>query len=414
MTLTRGSKRSKFRDLLIIIRLFIHCVAIVLVNWLTYMVQSLPACLQYTLATFSNAQSKQPQSVACIKGEYNHRTICYTFQRRRNQGANQAKNKTKTHDHHNKRGDSGVKRMNCSYLQPPPVKELIFTKDDVWNSKNFSSKSTQPQLRVYSGASLKCNPDMRKTHSNRFNYSPISFSREVQQSFPRAKSSHVPTVKIEFASRCNLRLLQRNPRLQPKRPNCRYSRPTSVRPRFTTLSQANTENQVRESLKKKYARQATIKKLMKRDIASDDPLLSKVKTWNECSSSSQYSPFAIDSEHYCTNSCVPNKEKMRADFASEKASIPLEKRPTTKELSSEQTAAAAVESRETHPNSIIPLSMMQTVREDPYLVADSDECQSYSFEPDLETMQNVSKVDHGTPGVAGTEVILLESRSKEQ
>ena len=403
MTLTRGSKRSKFRDLLIIIRLFIHCVAILLVNWLTYIVQRLSACLQCTLATF-NAQSKQPQSVACIKGEYNHRTICETFQLRCLQGANQAKTKTKTHDHQKKRSGSGVKRMNCSYLQPPPVKELIFTKDDVWSSKNLSSKITQPQLRVYSGASVKCNPDMRKTHSNRFlNYSPISFqSREVQQSFPRARSSHVQTVKIEFASRCNLRLLQRNPHLQPKRPNCRYNRPSSVRPRFTTLSQSNTENQIRASLQKKYAQQDAIKKLMKGDNISDDPLSSQVKTWNECLI-----------EHYCTNSCVPNKEEMRADVASEKASIPLKKRPTTKVLSSEQTAAAAVESRETHPNSIIPLSIRQTVCEDPYLVADSDECQSDSYEPDLDTIQNVSKVDHGTPGMAGAEVILLESRSKE-
>lgn len=357
MTLTRGSKRSKIRDLLIIIRLFIYCVAIVLVNWLTYMVQRLPACLQYTLATF-NAQSKQPQSVACLKEKYNHRKICKTFQRRCLQGANQAKNKAKTHDYHKKRSGSGVKKMSCSNLQPPPVQELIFTKDDVWITKNDSSKSTQPQLRVYSDASVKRNPDLRKTHSNRFNYSPISFSREVQQSVPRAKS------------RCNLELVQRNPHLKPKLPNCRYSRPSSVHPPFTTLSQVNTENQVRASLKKKYAPQVAIKKLMKGDSASDDPLSSQVKTWNEYSSSSQYSPLVIAAEQYCSNSCVPNKEEMRADFASEKASIPLQKSTNTKMLSGEQTAAAAVES------------------------------------------QKVSKLDQGTKGVAGAEVILLESRSR--
>ena len=366
------------------------------------MVQRLPSCLHYTLA-----QSKQPQSVACIKGKYNHQTICEKYQRRNLHGANQAKNNTKTHDHHKKRSGSGVRKMNCSYLQPPPVKELIFTKDDVWRKKNDSSKLRQPQLRVYSDNSVKCNPGMRKTHSNPFNYSPISFSRVVQQSAPRAKSSYVQTMKNEFASRCNLRSLQRNPQLQPKGPNCRYSRPSSVRPPFTTLSQVNTENQVRASLKKKYAQQVVIKNLMKGDNASDDRLFNQVKNWNECSSSSQYCPLVIDSEHYCTNRCVANKEEMRADVASGKASIPLEKRPTTKVLS-----AAAVESRESHPNSIIPLSMRQTVREDPYLVADSSENQSDAYEPDLETIQKVSKVDQGTPGVAEAEVILLESRAR--
>lgn len=81
-------------------------------------------------------------------------------------------------------------------------------------------------------------------------------------------------------------------------------------------------------------------------------------------------PLVIAAEQYCSNSCVPNKEEMRADFASEKASIPLQKSTNTKMLSGEQTAAAAVES------------------------------------------QKVSKLDQGTKGVAGAEVILLESRSR--
>ena len=277
MTSTTGRKRSKLRDLLIIIRLFIYCIAIVLVNWSIYLVRRLRACVQYPLATL-NAQSKKPQSVACTNGE--DLTNYGKLPRR----CLQAKNKARSHDQLKKskeRSGSGHKRVTCSYLQPPPVEELIFTRDDVWRAKNdTSSKLTQPQWKLYSGDSVKCNPDMRKTHINRVNCSPISFSREIKQSVPRANSSYVQTIKNRFVSRRNLRWLQRDPHLKPK-PNCRCSRSNSVRPRFTTLSQGNTGKEFRASPKIKYPQQDAITKLMKGDHVSDDQLSSQVKSWNE-------------------------------------------------------------------------------------------------------------------------------------
>ena len=285
MTSTTGRKRSKLRDLLLIIRLFIYCIAIVLVNWLIYVMRRLRAFIQYTLAIF-NAQSRKPQSVACREGE--DRTIYGKLQRRCLQGANQAKNKIRTHDQHKKRRGSGRKRMNYSYLQPPPVEELTFTRGDVWRTKSDTSKLTQPQLRVYYGDSVKCNTDMHKTHSNRVNCSPISFSREVKQSVPQAKSSYVRTSRNRFVSRRYLGWLQRYPNLRPK-PNCKCSRPSLVHPRFTTLSQVNTGKQVRASLKMKYAQEYAITRLMKEDKVSDDQFSSQVETWNECSSTGKLS-----------------------------------------------------------------------------------------------------------------------------
>lgn len=147
MTLTTGSKRSKLRDLLIIIRLFICCIAIVFVQGLIYVVERLRACIQYTSETF-NAQSKEPQSVACIKDEDIHRTIYEKFQRRCLQGANQAKNKQRTQ--HKKRSGTDRRSVNCSYLQPPPVEELIFTRDDVWRTK----KERYIEINTTSSASV--------------------------------------------------------------------------------------------------------------------------------------------------------------------------------------------------------------------------------------------------------------------
>ena len=276
MTLTRRRKRSKLRDLLIIIRLFIYCVAIVLINWLTYVVRGLCACVQYALAAF-NTQSKNPQSVACIKDK--DRTSYEKSQRRCLQRTIQAKNKTRTRDQHKKRSGSGRKKMNCSYLQPPPVEELTFTRDDAWRTKSDTLKLTQPQLGVYSGDSGKCNPDMYKTHSHRVNCSPISFSGEFKQSVSHAKGGFVRTSSNRLVSRRNLRWLQRYPHLQPK-PNCRCSPPSLFHPRLTTLSQVNTGKQVRASLKMKCSQEDA----MNGDNVLDDQLSSQVETWNPRSS----------------------------------------------------------------------------------------------------------------------------------
>ena len=307
MTSTTGSKRSKIRDLLIIIRLFICCIAIVLVNWLTYVVERLCARIQYVLETF-NAQSKKPQSVACIKVADIHRAVYKRFQRCCLQGAKQAKNKTRTHDQRKKRSGSGRRRMNCSYLHlTPPVEELVFTRNDVWRTKNDTSKLTQPQLRAYSGDSVKCNPDMCKTHRNQVNCFPISFSREIKQSVPRANSSYVQTLKTNVAvSRRDLGWLQQDSHLQPKA-NCRCSHSSSVHPRFTTLSLVNTGKQA--SLKMGYAQQDVISKLMKRDNVSDDQLSSRVETWNGCLSTQKLShDVALDSVDGSEN----NREVLQA------------------------------------------------------------------------------------------------------
>ena len=163
MTLKIEAKRSKLRDLLIIIRLFICCIAIVLVNWLIYVVQRLRSCIQNKSDTF-NAQRKEPQSAACIKDEDKHPKIFLQFQQRCDQGANQAKKKQRTQ--HKKRSGTGRRNVNCSCLQPPPVEELIFTRNDVWRTKNDTSKLTQNQVQLYSSDSVKMRDPQWCTHQS--------------------------------------------------------------------------------------------------------------------------------------------------------------------------------------------------------------------------------------------------------
>lgn len=150
--------------------------------------------------------------------------------------------------------------------------------------KNATSRLTQPQVRVYSGDSVKCNPGGHINHNKLVNYSPISFSRDVKQSVPRAKNNNAQTLKKKFTNRRNQGWLQRSPHWQSK-VNCKVncSRPNSVRSRFTTLSQENAGKQERASLKMRYALQDVITKLMKGDNVSDGQLSSQVESRDEFS-----------------------------------------------------------------------------------------------------------------------------------
>lgn len=296
MTLTTRSKRSKLRDFLIIIRLFICCITVLFVNWLR-------ACIQYTLEPF-NAESKKPQSIACTKGEDIHRIIYEKFKRRCLQGSNRAKNKKRTHNQHKKWGGSGRRRTTCLHLQPPPVEELIFTRDDVWRTKNNTSKLTQPQLQVYSSDSINYNPD--KTHNHRVNGSLISFSREVKQSVPRAKGTYVQA----FVSCRNPGWSQQGSHLQPKA-DCKCRRSSSVCSRFTTLSRVIAGKQVHATVKTRYAQ----RELMKRDNGLNVQLSSQVETWNECRRTQKLSnDVAPDSVHRClTASAASYREGNTSD-----------------------------------------------------------------------------------------------------
>lgn len=199
-------KRSKSRDLLIIIRLFICCIAIVLFSGPMYVMRKLCASENFC------APRIERQFIAGIKGEDIPRRISELFHRRCFRRANQAKNEQKAR--HKKRNCTlSYRNETCSRLQPPPVKELIFTRDDVWSVKNDTSRLTQAQARVYSGDGVKRNPDgERNNRSNWVNYSPISFSREAKQSALQQKSSNAQLLKNKSVKRCNLEWLQRGKR----------------------------------------------------------------------------------------------------------------------------------------------------------------------------------------------------------
>lgn len=219
MTLKTRRERSKLRDLLIIIRLFIRCIGILSVNGLKYVVRKLCTCIQYKPDDFV-AQRKEIQLIASIKCVDVPRRISKALDQRCLKNTNQAENEMKSG--HKPKDSTSPRSENSSRLKPPPVKELIFTKDDVWKVKKDTSRLTPAQVRVYSGDSVKSGPDdKRNSHNNWVNYSPISFLKDVKHSAQQGQSSSSQVLTNNSVKRCNLEWLQRGKRhWQPNKNFC--------------------------------------------------------------------------------------------------------------------------------------------------------------------------------------------------
>ena len=210
MTLKTRKKRSKLRDLFIIIRLAIRCIAIVLINGLTCVAGKLCGLIKYKSENIW-AQPKKRQFVADVKSTERPRNqISETFHRHCLRKADQAKKEQKSLQ--KKRNRTSLGSANCSRLQPPPVEELIFTQDDVWRLKNITKRSTQTQVRMYSGDNVKCNPEAVPNSNNNKNWLnnfPTSTSRDVKQSAAQEKGRKALVIKSEFVKRYNLEWSQR-------------------------------------------------------------------------------------------------------------------------------------------------------------------------------------------------------------
>ena len=84
------------------------------------------------------------------------------------------------------------KNENCLTLSPPPVQELIFTKDDIWTSD--SASLSPKELRSYSVKSRNCDlVDERKDYQEWISSSAISFSRDVTKSPQTVGSTRITT-----------------------------------------------------------------------------------------------------------------------------------------------------------------------------------------------------------------------------
>ena len=210
MTLKTRKKRSKLRDLFIIIRLAIRCIAIVLINGLTCVAGKLCGLIKYKSENIW-AQPKKRKFVAGVKSTGRPRNISEKFHRRCLRKADQEKKEQKSLQ--KKRNRTSLESAKCSRLQPPPVEELIFTEDDVWKLKNVTKRSTQTQVPMYSGIrnNVKYNLEAaRNSHNNNWlNNFPTSTSRDVKHSAVQEKGRKALVIKSEFVKRCNLEWSQR-------------------------------------------------------------------------------------------------------------------------------------------------------------------------------------------------------------
>ena len=183
------------------------------------MVRKLCTCIQYKPDDFV-AQRKEIQLIASIKCVDVPRRISKALDQRCLKNTNQAENEMKSG--HKPKDSTSPRSENSSRLKPPPVKELIFTKDDVWKVKKDTSRLTPAQVRVYSGDSVKSGPDdKRNSHNNWVNYSPISFLKDVKHSAQQGQSSSSQVLTNNSVKRCNLEWLQRGKRhWQPNKNFC--------------------------------------------------------------------------------------------------------------------------------------------------------------------------------------------------
>ena len=131
-------------------------------------------------------------------------------------------------------------------IQPPPVAELIFTKDDVWSASRLS----QTASHVYSVNGIDHNVSGKhKDHCNNWeSYSVISFSPRSRTKSPQAYGGDVQPIRKDVAARCSLAWQERCKKYWVIKSNCKCSHPSSTRSYFSTLSladdQVKTKNQI--------------------------------------------------------------------------------------------------------------------------------------------------------------------------
>ena len=118
-------------------------------------------------------------------------------------------------------------------IQPPPVAELVFTKDDIW----CSSSLTQTGLSVYSGKGIDRKiSGNHEDHQAWASYSVISFSPSNVSKSSKAIRGHVQSFKRDIATRRSLGWLQRRQRYWVVKACCKCCHPMSTRSSFVTLS----------------------------------------------------------------------------------------------------------------------------------------------------------------------------------
>lgn len=118
-------------------------------------------------------------------------------------------------------------------IQPPPVAELVFTKDDIW----CTSSLKQTGLSVYSGNGTDRNiSGNHKDHQAWASFSVISFSPSNVSKSSKAFRAHVQSSKKGIATRRSLGWLQRKQRYWVVKACCKCCHPMSTRSSFVTLS----------------------------------------------------------------------------------------------------------------------------------------------------------------------------------
>ena len=131
-------------------------------------------------------------------------------------------------------------------IQPPPVAELIFTKDDVWSASRLS----QTALHVYSVNGIDHNVSGK--HKDLFNnlesYSVISFSPRSRTKSPQAYGGDLQPMRKDIAARRSLAWQERSKKYWVIKSNCKCCHPSSTRSYFSTLSLANDQGKTKNKI----------------------------------------------------------------------------------------------------------------------------------------------------------------------
>ena len=312
MTLKTRNKKSKLGDLLIILRLFVRCIVIVVLNGLICVLRSFCTCANCKWKSLRDNEKATPhielQSIARnTSGDILSRTSV-NAQRRCLKKANQARINQVTQD--DKKKVSGCKDRNYSKLRPP-VQELKFTREDVWTFRNGTSGLTQARVRVYPGNSVKYNTSGgRNSHNNIINHSAISFKPRGTKTSVQTGNSNAKLLRKEFGTKhCNTGWLQKGKQQWPQKANCKCCSPLSVRSHFATLSLANNYKgmQLQATQEMRYIPRDVVAKLKGRNGANDQ-YASQVETWEDTKKKREIecevTPYSVDCGK---NSVIPQE-----------------------------------------------------------------------------------------------------------
>lgn len=125
---------------------------------------------------------------------------------------------------------------NCLILTPPPVEELIFTKEDIWSSGDVTPSQPQTRLPVYSENGINRiisgeHRDLRYWVS----CSAISFSQ--------GRDYNIQPIRKDIATRRQRGRRERSKKHWLPNTSCKSCNAISSRCHFSTLSLVNAQNQ---------------------------------------------------------------------------------------------------------------------------------------------------------------------------